>query len=177
MSEYSDFPKDFLQRTQKNLESYKGQYEVTNLINNCLGLIIIPKQLLRANISEYEFTLTDRTYGISRKNIKLERNNNYTLSNIIRHIRNGIAHGRIEQVSEDSHIYDVDYSYDKLKMIKSRVSKLVKLDKGKTIKVISGIRIYDKNSERALEKNFSVDLTVKELKALAISLSNEFINE
>lgn len=102
MSKYSDFPKDFLIRTRKNLIDYSGNFEVTNLINNCLGLIIIPKQLLNSNLTHYIFTDSDFKYGISKDNIKLEKGNNYKLTNVIRHIRNGLSHGRIEQESDSN---------------------------------------------------------------------------
>lgn len=104
MSEYSDFPKDFISRTLKNLEKYTGSFEVTNLINNCLGLIIIPKQIMNGNISDYKFDDKNSDYGITQKNILFESNNDYSLSNVLRHIRNGLAHGRIEQKSKDKKI-------------------------------------------------------------------------
>lgn len=99
MSAYSDFPRDFTERTRANIENYTGQYEVTNLINNCLGLIIIPKELLSENLPDYTFTETDASYGISKTNITYEENYNFSLKNVVRHIRNGLAHGRIEQQS------------------------------------------------------------------------------
>jgi len=101
--EYQDFPKDFIRRTQANLKKYKGKYDVTNLINNCLGLIIIPNQFYVENLPDYNFTELDKkTYGINLLNITYESNNNYSLYQTSKHIRNGIAHGRIQQISSSS---------------------------------------------------------------------------
>lgn len=101
MSEYIDFPTDFITRTQENLSSYNGSKDVTNLINNCLGLIIIPKQKLADSLPDYTFDCTDKTYGITKSNIIKEVNGNYSLTNIIRHIRNGLSHGRINQETKN----------------------------------------------------------------------------
>lgn len=117
MSEYSDFPRDFITRTLTNMSSYTGQYEVTDLINNCLGLIIIPKQHLSENLPEFTFTEEDTSYGITKTNITLNANENYSLRNVVRHIRNGLAHGRIEQRNfngeiEGVRIYDCKQTCD-----------------------------------------------------------------
>lgn len=101
MSEYNDFPKDFIVRTLKNIDDYAGNLEITNLINNCLGLIIIPKQKLNSNIPIYKFNEKDSEFGITKNNILLEHRDDYSLANILRHIRNGLAHGRIEQKSKE----------------------------------------------------------------------------
>ena len=43
MSEFSkDFVKDIAQRTKNNLEAYKGEYEITLLINCMLALVSLP---------------------------------------------------------------------------------------------------------------------------------------
>lgn len=104
MSRYSDFPIDFLKRTQINLNNYTGDYEVTNLINNCLGLIVIPKELIINRLADYTFSDEDKKFGITKLNIKHETKENYELKNVLRHIRNGLAHGRIEQESTDNTI-------------------------------------------------------------------------
>lgn len=46
-------------------------------------------------------------YGVSKKHIKHEVRNNYSLQNVIRHIRNGLAHGRIEQKNLDGEIVGI----------------------------------------------------------------------
>lgn len=71
MSEYNDFPKDFVTRTLKNLDNYTGIFEVTNLINNCLGLIIIPRQKMNNQISDYIFDEVNSDYGITKKTFRM----------------------------------------------------------------------------------------------------------
>lgn len=144
MSEYADFPKDFLIRTKNNLQNYSGTYEVTNLINNCLGLIIIPKQLLIKNLTAYEFSNNDKTYGFSKQNIKYEHESNFKLDNVLRHIRNGLSHGCIEQKSVEEQI--------------------------------AGIRIFDRYNDNSPE-NFSVELTIDELKEFALKISEDFTKQ
>ncbi|MBI4548731.1 MAG: hypothetical protein HY707_12165 [Ignavibacteriae bacterium] len=104
MSEFKDFPKDFLRRSIDNVRSYTGEFEVTNIINNCLGLIIIPKEHLIDGLPEYFFDGHDTSYTIRRSNIKFESSSDYSLKNIVRHMRNGLAHGRIEQRTADGKI-------------------------------------------------------------------------
>ncbi|MBK5723153.1 hypothetical protein JGH11_20005 [Dysgonomonas sp. Marseille-P4677] len=79
MSEYTNFPKDFIERTKENLKNFVGDHDVTNLINSCLGLIIIPNQLLVNNLPNYEFTNNDRSYGIDKQNILDNIENKYSL--------------------------------------------------------------------------------------------------
>ncbi|WP_407932416.1 HEPN family nuclease [Dysgonomonas sp. PH5-45] len=61
MSEYTNFPKDFLVRTKDNLNNYEGDYAVTNLINSYLWLIIIPDELLIKKLPNYQFTDNDNS--------------------------------------------------------------------------------------------------------------------
>jgi hypothetical protein len=104
MSEYAIFPIDFINRTRENLEKYSGKYEVTNLINCCLGLIIIPKQKLKDKMPKYVFNNEDNSFGITKSNIPYEEKSNFDLSNVLRHIRNGLAHGRIDQKTHNCEI-------------------------------------------------------------------------
>jgi HEPN pEK499 p136 len=104
MSEWQDFPIDFLRRTMKNVESYQGKYETTNLINNCLGLIVIPNNHLIDTLPDYTFDTDDNRFGITKGNIQYESKQNYKLDNIVRHVRNGLSHGLIEQRSDNGEI-------------------------------------------------------------------------
>ncbi len=113
MSEYNDFPKDFLRRTMQNVESYQGQFEITNLINNCLGLIIIPNDHLIETLPDYTFDHSDNRFGIGRGNIEFERRQNFELKNIVRHVRNGLSHGLLEQRTYNKEIAGLRI-YDRL---------------------------------------------------------------
>ena len=104
MSEWKDFPRDFAARSRINVEKYSGEYEVTNLINNCLGLIVIPKELNLESLPIYKFAEEDHTFGINKKNIEKLDDSNYSLLNVLRHIRNGLSHGLIDQRTENGDI-------------------------------------------------------------------------
>lgn len=110
MSEYTDFPKDFLERTLSIVENYNGEYEVTNLINCCLGLIIIPKQRLIDTLPDYTFSDNDKTFKIDKSNLKLIKNRDFSLKNVLRQIRNGLTHARIEQKTLHNRIIGIRIS-------------------------------------------------------------------
>lgn len=110
MSEYNDFPKDFIERTKVNIDKYTGDYEITNLINNCLGLIIIPNELLVDRLPIYEFNDNDKSYGISRQNILVNISNDYSLKKIVKGICNGLAHGNIKQRTKNREISGLEIS-------------------------------------------------------------------
>ena len=97
------------------MDSYSGEYEVTNLINCCLGLIVIPKQVFHHSIPNNNTNDDIQDVGITEENITLLVDKQYGLRNIVGHIRNGIAHGNIEQRSENGEIvglriYDKDHA-------------------------------------------------------------------
>lgn len=110
MSEYTNFLEDFLVRTKGNLNNYKGGCEITNLINSCLGLIIIPNELLIKKLPNYEFTDNDKSFGITKQNILVNIENNYSLEKVVRGIRNGLAHGNIEQKTTNKEISGIRIS-------------------------------------------------------------------
>ena len=94
-----EFVKDFVKRTLHNYESLKnGPYEVTLLINSCIGLLIVPKE--RSLIEESKIS------KVTAQKLKdCMENNTYneelTVTNLIRHIRNGISHAKFEFIAEN----------------------------------------------------------------------------
>lgn len=146
MSFYTDFSRDSIKRTKINIQEYQGKYEVTHLINSCLGLIVIPKELFVDKLSNEPIYERDESYGINQaKNSILDtyadkEDKVYGLKNIIRHIRNGLSHGHLEQKKDN--------------------------DK------ISGFRIFD--SHRGNE-TFSIELTINEFKQFALRVSDDFL--
>jgi len=106
MAIYSKFPRDFIKRTQEDIKAYTGQYEVTNLINSCLGLIVIPKELKVQKLPKYSFGDTCQKYGITKLSIELCKDKNYSLGSVVRHIRNGLSHGLIDFESSDGSTID-----------------------------------------------------------------------
>ena len=95
-----EFISDFIRRTQFNYYSLSNdKYEVTQLINSAIGLLIIPKENKNIKISD---NFIDAVLLSDIKQcVKI---NTYAapldLEQIVRHLRNGIAHGRFEFEAE-----------------------------------------------------------------------------
>lgn len=129
--EYKNFEYDFVERTLRNIEWIEKQnainkenptvtpfYEFTNLINQCLGMILLPSQFSNSTFLA-NFTQELTHYGVGDNIVnKIKGNKDKTLSNILRHLRNGIAHGHIQQVIDgsdditDVKIWDVDQNIE-----------------------------------------------------------------
>ena len=113
-----EFVKDFAIRTKNNYELLKqGPYEVTQLINSMIGLLIIPETKLYEKIVDTMVSgklLTELNQCITM--------NDYTspvdLKGICKHLRNAIAHSNITPVAEKP-----NYNNEPLK-----VSKLIFID-------------------------------------------------
>ena len=113
--DYENVVKDFAKRTKLNLSLIqehhkKGNeaYEVTQLINSCLGLLVLPQQNFIRSIPETPIDkLIDDGWIIPTVD------GNYPqvkdLNELMRYMRNAIAHCNIEFISD---------SEDKLKSIK-----------------------------------------------------------
>lgn len=171
------FLEDFAKRTIKNLEYIEKEYpqgelfEVTQLINSLLGLIIIPveaykntykkekkafdKSLKRISPKDYQAIddLLNRCANENRlfsdycKNSFENKQNRICVSTFISHIRNSIAHGGNKGI----HFYPIE--------------------EGKSI---SKIIFYD-NKECKDEKRiseFCVKITIDELRILVNNISN-----
>lgn len=109
MSEYKNFEYDFIQRTVEDIERYSGQYEVTSLINSCVGLLVIPKEKLFEQLPTSILNEDKKTFGIKKYNVRyivpekqelrFDSYDEYNIRNVVTHMRNAIAHGRIKQES------------------------------------------------------------------------------
>lgn len=100
----SHFVKDFSKRTQQNMDSYKGEYEVTQVINSLLGMVIIPKEAFYdeltirgvddSNIIE-QIRIIDSIVAQCDHDNKLycSYKTKMDAKSFIRHIRNSVAHG------------------------------------------------------------------------------------
>ena len=149
MAMYEKFPRDFIKRTKEDIEAYSGQYNVTNLINSCLGLIVIPTEKYANIPNNYIFNEYSCDYGVTKSNFKIrERKNNnekYNIINIIKHIRNGLAHNKIKFTTN-----------------------------GNTILKIC---IYDRRYDKGKEKNINLIFiaTVEEFKTFALRVADDFL--
>ncbi len=107
MSKYSEIKKDFVKRTLDNLKHAETSgipYEFTNLVNNCFGLIVFPKSFqnndsLKAQFPEHYFK-----YGLTIQRVEKILDSDESLGSIIIHLRNGLAHGLIEQEVQNGDI-------------------------------------------------------------------------
>lgn len=122
MSMYDVFIKDFVVRTNKNLEYIDNKkengdevYEVTQLVNSFLGLIVFPKEKAGYKIRR----ISDDQHIIQIissciiENSYQGRYREINLTNLIYHFRNAIAHGGIEIISENNEITSI-FFYDRM---------------------------------------------------------------
>ena len=92
----NDFVKDFAKRTRKNYEkAASGPYEITQLINSTVGLLIIPKEKQSDAISD---TMLNNQLLQKMKSCVMVNTypKSLTLCQICRHLRNAISHSRME---------------------------------------------------------------------------------
>lgn len=92
----NEFIKDFAARTKANYECLKAHpYEVTQLINSAIGLLIIPQQMQYEKIADS--MISDE---LLRKLLASVKTNTYKktpdLPQIARHLRNSIAHAKFK---------------------------------------------------------------------------------
>lgn len=95
MSAYINFEYDFIERTLMDIERYQGEFEVTALLNSCVGLLVIPKENLFDKLPDEDIC----QYGIDVNKVRVNDNSGcpHSLKNVLRHIRNSIAHGNFNQ--------------------------------------------------------------------------------
>ena len=101
--EYNKIQRDFVSRTLKIVEEYEGENEVTLLINCCLGLLVLPKEKHFNKFPNTEITETKPIWGLTYDSITIDCDSgSYKLSDIIRRIRNGVCHFKINTISDGS---------------------------------------------------------------------------
>jgi len=101
--DYSDISLDFIERTLKILNDYSGDYEVTLLINCCLGLLVLPKEKHFDSLPETMLETKTEIWGLSQNNVTVDCDRcGYSLKDVIRRIRNGICHFKVSTISDGS---------------------------------------------------------------------------
>lgn len=96
--EYQDLVTDFIKRTQHNLSLVRGHatankeaYEVTQLINSMLGLLVLPQQICFGKIPQ--LTMNElRELGWPEPALKGEYGELSDLRELLNHLRNSITH-------------------------------------------------------------------------------------
>ena len=100
---YNKLENDLPKRTFDILENYKGEYEVTLLINCLVALLILPWERFRDQIPDVDIG-TLRKWGLERKHVKKIRCNlcGYNLKEIVLHMRNATAHMNIKTINDNN---------------------------------------------------------------------------
>ena len=105
-SEPVSFEREFVERTKSILQSYNGDYETTLFINAMLGLFIIPKEKRYDEISD---EILDGSLLEKIKNVTKDRTTTtLPLKDIVRRMRNAIAHGHIVFEAEKDPYGNID---------------------------------------------------------------------
>lgn len=127
----------FVERTRDLLLSYRGRYDVTFLINAAVGLIF-------CGWEDGKITSTEKIEEFEDFNVvKWESNylddNNVaepkTLNNLVRHIRNSIAHNRFSFDNEDKKIKNIVFEDKNVKNEKCEIIISVTSFKALAVKV------------------------------------------
>lgn len=143
--EYKDIVRDFAERTKINLAIIQSEvragrdaYEVTQLINSLLGLLVFPEQAFFKKIPEIKINdLKKQGWPIP---LMCE---NYSqvadLKQLVRYLRNGIAHFNLRFTDKDGHVdgliiwnikdglkdWEAEFKIEQLKSIIERFSELL----------------------------------------------------
>lgn len=109
MSQYAgEFNKEFLKRTEKILQEYNGEYEITLLLNCTLSLICLPIELLKNENYEVIDAVCNKLNNLKTKiemrGEKIKENENYLK---LRALRNGIAHLNISLSEKENKIENI----------------------------------------------------------------------
>lgn len=92
----AEFVQDYIMRTRYNYEGLKkGPYEVTALINSAVGLLMIPKERCWKAISD-DMIEPELLEQLKNSVIENTYGSELYLSEIVRHLRNAIAHAHLK---------------------------------------------------------------------------------
>ena len=150
------FDIQFIERTRKIIDGYKGTYNITLLLNCLLGLIVLPSEFYKrkartffdADIADIP-ELNDLVNGITFNPTKRQNGNwvadRKNLRNLVKKVRNGVSHQQIECID----------------------------DNGKWDKVV----IKDFNSYNQNNLELEVSWTPKQLKEFALFVADNYKTE
>lgn len=110
-----DFARSFMKRTLALATEYDGPLDATLLVNCLLGLLIVPKEALIEKIPTTEFDSLLQ-WGIKPDSIKRLGRCDYghehrpNLRQLVRRLRNAVAHFRIEPRHENEQVSGYTFS-------------------------------------------------------------------
>ena len=94
---------EYIDRTLENLNiienSTSKSYEITQLINSFVGLLVLPKEKAFSNIDDA--MIKEPILNTIKSNVKIcksktGKDESINLKNIVKHLRNGVCHFRID---------------------------------------------------------------------------------
>lgn len=113
--EIKKFEVEFVERTKRLLLDYQGPYDMSNLLNCTLGLIILPYETMKGrpilpfwdvditnvpNLPPFAFATFNPIQAIDKKSGRI-RYYRKTLKVLLQKIRNGLAHQHVEPVNRN----------------------------------------------------------------------------
>lgn len=103
---YNNFELDFVERTLSNLQAIKNDskniYEFTNVLNQCYGLLIVPEEFAKRKGIVGKMCKKMEYYGFDKKQVVRFKADKLDIKNLLRHLRNGLSHGRILPLNFDN---------------------------------------------------------------------------
>lgn len=153
---YSDVIRDFALRTRQNLKAIdalaaQGQnvFEVTQLVNSMLGLLVFPQQRYVDEIEKIPLAeLQQLGWPIPKLTGTFEQVDN--LNQLIRYLRNAVSHFNIKFVDSGNGRIDVLRVWNMAPLLDAK-GKIQRNDRGKIIEY----------------KNWEAELGVNELRGIA----------
>ncbi len=98
--EYKDINTDIVERTLSIIDDFSGEFEVTLLLNCCVGLLVVPKEKHWGKVPKTVLTESNVLWGLDKSEITFGKKKNYSLNNIVRRMRNSVCHFNIETVAD-----------------------------------------------------------------------------
>lgn len=104
MSYFNNFERIFMQRSLELIDTYNGEYETTQLLNGLVGLLFFPYERMRELIPETSLQELE-AWGFNQECIVNAGANkepkDLRLGEIIRRLRNSVAHCRVTPFPND----------------------------------------------------------------------------
>lgn len=152
------FVNDFYKRTLCILRDGHEKYEFTLIINLMVGLLIIPKEKYFENKTIPDSFVSKKTLDkvrncITKNFIDGEVNSNDSLKEILRHLRNAVAHGGLEIFGK----------YDD-----NKIESITFKDKG---------RFNSKNYNRKINIEFEINLSYDLLESFLIEFATNICDQ
>ena len=116
MSYFNNFERLFMQRSLNLIDTYNGEHETTQLLNGLIGLLFFPHERMRELIPEIPLQELE-VWGFNPECIvnagANKESQELNLREIIRRLRNSVAHCRVNPFPNDNRPCEGFYFSDK----------------------------------------------------------------